>query len=918
MADEDSSLGRRDFTKYVAGSVAGAGLALPASEVAAQSDTSAGEEIWMFETSGSIVSSPTVVDDVVYFGSDYVYALDATNGSEIWRSEIASGTSAIVVDDIVYIGSGDGMYALNASDGETIWRSEIEVRSSPVVVDGAVYFGSGEGILYALDASDGSMDWYFETESNLLRSSPTVVDESVYFESLGGILYALNTSDGSERWSYRTSFGGNTSPTVANDTVYTSSNQKMYALSTSDGSLNWSYELGRISNANPESSPAVADGVVYVGSSNNVYALDASDGTEEWIYETDSTVNSSPTVADGVVYVGSDSLYSSDDDNLHALSASDGSKLWGIETGDSVTSSPLVVDGIVYFGSKDGKLYALDAGVSGSSGDSRVMLGTLGHHGNWEYADQSIEIDQTDEDEGGSNSTDTNMNISSDRDTTDTTAPSDAQEEDIPPMLVAGALGTLGLVGYGGYRLVSSDSREEKGESVEIPTQTGNKEKQTAEAEERLEETRKSIEDAEMTYEAGDFGSALGHADRAVDKGEAALDGAPESAPDKVAEAEDALGDARNLRRDIRSKKESYEELKDGLEEVKADLGKAGWLLDDRQARPALEKVEDVPERLEEVRSCADEHGFDELHERADSLEQRYDSLIMEAEKELEADTGEPTEIPDTPAESLTYDSIEKIEQVGSGGNADVYRAVADTPRGEVTFALKEPRMSGTLHKETAERMMQEAETWDSLDDHDHIVGVIDYDSEPLPWIAMEYMDGGHIGEQAGEMEFDRALWTAIATTEGVRHAHRRGVAHLDLKPENVLFRIVENAWDVPKVADWGLSKHLLDHSKSVEGLSPQYSAPEQFDSNYGAVDDITDVYQLGAVFYEMFTGEPPFEGEPARVMNKVMNEEPTPPSQIADVPPEIDEILLTTMATEKGDRYESVLYLRDAFQELR
>jgi serine/threonine protein kinase len=166
-------------------------------------------------------------------------------------------------------------------------------------------------------------------------------------------------------------------------------------------------------------------------------------------------------------------------------------------------------------------------------------------------------------------------------------------------------------------------------------------------------------------------------------------------------------------------------------------------------------------------------------------------------------------------------------------------------------------------------------------------------------------------------LTFAQALWTAIATTKAVRHAHRRGIAHLDLKPANVLFQSVEGAWDVPKVADWGLSKHLLDHSKSVEGMSVEYAAPEQFEDDHGTVDDITDVYQLGAVFYELFTDRPPFEGKPFRVMEQLKTEQPTPPSELADIPPALDDILLTALAKEKDDRYESVLLLRNDLQEL-
>jgi|GEM_PF-5903502 len=301
----------------------------------------------------------------------------------------------------------------------------------------------------------------------------------------------------------------------------------------------------------------------------------------------------------------------------------------------------------------------------------------------------------------------------------------------------------------------------------------------------------------------------------------------------------------------------------------------------------------------------------DEPAERQDRLHGRSESVASS-----ETDTlGPPQSIPRVTGRSLAYDAFEKEEVIGRGGNADVYRVVV--PSIDEPIAVKEPRVDGTLHSETVARLLSEAETWDRLDTHDHVVGVLDWGADPLPWIAMEYMDGGHLGGRADEFDFDQRLWTAIAVTKAVRHAHRRGVAHLDLKPANVLFRAVDGAWDVPKVADWGLSKQLLDHSKSVEGFSPQYAAPEQFDDGYGAADDVTDVYQLGAVFYELFTGRPPFDGPPASVMREVLTTEPTPPSEVADLPVGIDEILLRALATEKADRYESVLYLRDDLQKL-
>ncbi len=98
--------------------------------------------------------------------------------------------------------------------------------------------------------------------------------------------------------------------------------------------------------------------------------------------------------------------------------------------------------------------------------------------------------------------------------------------------------------------------------------------------------------------------------------------------------------------------------------------------------------------------------------------------------------------------------------------------------------------------------------------------------------------------------------------------------------------------------------------------MTVEYAAPEQF-SDSRSTDDRTDIYQLGAVFYELFTGQPPFEGEMFTVMEQIKTETPTPPSAIADVPAALDEILLRTLAKKPDDRYSDILYMRDDLQKL-
>lgn len=409
----------------------------------------------------------------------------------------------------------------------------------------------------------------------------------------------------------------------------------------------------------------------------------------------------------------------------------------------------------------------------------------------------------------------------------------------------------------------------------------------------------------------GDWDRALETYDEAQDAYEDALETANESDLIDTDQIEQRLIEVAEERQEVHR-----QQLQDEIESLRSELDHADTIAGDGKLERAQERLTDLESRLTSAMETATQHDIDGLQDEIATLEQRREKRLTDVTERLEA-YPVPEEIPDAPVVSVDYDALTDKEPIGGGGNADVTKAKISTPDGDVTVAIKEPRLSGTMHTDQVERMLKEAETWDRLDDHDHIVGVVDYGSQPVPWIAMEYMNGGHLGDRSDEMDIQQALWTALAVTKGVRHAHIRGVAHLDLKPENVLFRSVEDMWDVPKVADWGLSKHLLKHSKSIEGLSPHYAAPEQFEKEYGPADNVTDVYQLGAVFYELFTSQPLFEGSPTQVMQAVMNKQPTPPSEVADVPAELDGILLSALAKEKEDRYDDVLYLRDSLQEL-
>jgi len=276
-----------------------------------------------------------------------------------------------------------------------------------------------------------------------------------------------------------------------------------------------------------------------------------------------------------------------------------------------------------------------------------------------------------------------------------------------------------------------------------------------------------------------------------------------------------------------------------------------------------------------------------------------------------------PEGVPTTPRPEggISYDALEKRGVLGTGGNATVYEArfrASEAEGAPQVVALKQPH--ATAGSAVADRFLAEAETWSRLDDHDGIVRVLDWGRSPEPWLALEFMDGGSLRDRSAGLGLGEALWTGVRIADAVHHAHRHGVAHLDVKPANVLFRTSEEGyWNAPKLTDWGVSKVLLEDTASVEGLSPRYAAPEQFDpESHGPPDDLTDIYGLGTVLYELLTGEPPFDGRPKRLMQAVLEEEPRPPTAVDPaLPPELDTVLGRALAKSKDDRHASVLDLR-------
>ena len=295
--------------------------------------------------------------------------------------------------------------------------------------------------------------------------------------------------------------------------------------------------------------------------------------------------------------------------------------------------------------------------------------------------------------------------------------------------------------------------------------------------------------------------------------------------------------------------------------------------------------------------------------------------------------SGPPSAAPSVPEVSITYDDIERAnrQQIDQGHIHELYRIELNSGRSTTPVAVKQPATDQTISAEFVSRFTNGAELWarltaaesitdaDAISAKDHIVGVVGWNESPVPWLAMEYMDAGDLTDVVGDgrLPIEQGLWVGKAVCRALWHAHRQGVVHHDIKPGNVLFRQTQHGWLFPKVGDWGIAR-AMGTSDTHDGLTVAYAAPEQLDAqSYGDPDPATDIYQAGTLVYELLTGRLPFDGDAAGIRDRKLSADPTPPSELSDVPPAVDEALLPALQRSKASRYDSIAYLRDELDAL-
>jgi serine/threonine protein kinase len=247
-------------------------------------------------------------------------------------------------------------------------------------------------------------------------------------------------------------------------------------------------------------------------------------------------------------------------------------------------------------------------------------------------------------------------------------------------------------------------------------------------------------------------------------------------------------------------------------------------------------------------------------------------------------------------------------EELGSGEMGTVYRAFDASFNREVAIKILPLELMRNL--KTLARFRRELKMI-ALLEHPAIVPVYDVGEENgQPYYVMRYMSGGSLRRwlKSGKLSLQDTADIVERIALGLEYAHRKGIVHRDLTPDNILFDNHNN----PYITDFSLAKLIADtfRTNSGNGLlgTPEYISPEQAQSL--PVDHRTDIYGLGVITYEMLTGEKPYNASDSfGVLVKHVSEPVPEILQVnPDLPPELDGIIKKSMAKNRNDRYESAV----------
>jgi TolB-like protein/Tfp pilus assembly protein PilF/tRNA A-37 threonylcarbamoyl transferase component Bud32 len=256
----------------------------------------------------------------------------------------------------------------------------------------------------------------------------------------------------------------------------------------------------------------------------------------------------------------------------------------------------------------------------------------------------------------------------------------------------------------------------------------------------------------------------------------------------------------------------------------------------------------------------------------------------------------------------------ELLEEIGRGGQGVVFRARQKSLNR--TVALKVISLGQWASKAHLKRFRLEAEAAARLE-HPGIVPIHEVgERDGQCYFSMKFIEGGQLDEvtKLEPMSIRQSVGLMVKVARIVHYAHEHGILHRDIKPGNILL----DAKGEPHLTDFGLARLVETESTMTRTLevlgTPSYMAPEQAAGNNAAISSVTDVYGLGAVLYQLLTGQPPFAGGTTyETIKLLLDTEPRQPRQLnPKIDRDLSTICLKCLEKDPKRRYSSALALAE------